>query len=432
MAGGNPALQGLIDGLANTINVVTDLMERFPILTGTVVALTVALVALVAAAPFIAAFISVIGSLKAAVAGVALGATVAGWLGALLPALAGIVAAFKAAVGAILLLFTGPVGLTVLAIAAVVAMAVSFREPIMRFFSWLGGAVVNGIKVLWAIGEPVRQFWAGVWDNVAGLATAFFTTLGKILDFGLKAAYAIVWQLWVQPWINLWQKVLREPITAMLEWIGGVFKGIGDVFTRVVAEPITRAWSAVAELLPRTMRAAADFVQRVWTGMVESVKGVVRGLLRYVANAINTVAGMINQLIAAFNRLPGPNIPFVPTFTIPEFAQGGTVDRPTLAMIGEGGEREYVIPESKMQSASSRFLGGARGAAVIPSSSGGGGAGAGSGNLTLNVTTGPVMQAQDGQRYVLLEDFEDGMRQVGDAVLDILRSPQARIALGGG
>jgi phage-related protein len=204
------------------------------------------------------------------------------------------------------------------------------------------------------------------------------------------------------------------------------------VFTRVVAEPITRAWSAVAELLPRTMRAAADFVQRVWTGMVENVKGAVRGLLQFVANAVNSVGRMINQLIASFNALPGPNIPFVPTFTVPAFAQGGTVDRPTLAMIGEGGEREYVIPESKMQSASSRFLGGARGAAVIPSSGGGGGAAAGSGNLTLNVTTGPVMQAQDGQRYVLLEDFEDGMRQVGDAVLDILRSPQARIALGGG
>jgi hypothetical protein len=31
-----------------------------------------------------------------------------------------------------------------------------------------------------------------------------------------------------------------------------------------------------------------------------------------------------------------------------EFADGGYVDRPTLALIGEGGEGEYVIPESKM------------------------------------------------------------------------------------
>jgi hypothetical protein len=66
---------------------------------------------------------------------------------------------------------------------------------------------------------------------------------------------------------------------------------------------------------------------------------------------------------------------------------------------------------------------------VIPSSSGGGGAGAGAANLTLNVNTGPVMQAQDGSRWVSMEDFEDGLQQVADAIFDQLRTPQSRIAL---
>jgi TP901 family phage tail tape measure protein len=39
--------------------------------------------------------------------------------------------------------------------------------------------------------------------------------------------------------------------------------------------------------------------------------------------------------------------------SLPGFADGGIVDRPTLAMIGEGGEREYVIPQSKMQTLTS-------------------------------------------------------------------------------
>lgn len=33
---------------------------------------------------------------------------------------------------------------------------------------------------------------------------------------------------------------------------------------------------------------------------------------------------------------------------LPKFATGGVVDRPTVALVGEGGEREYIIPESKM------------------------------------------------------------------------------------
>lgn len=34
--------------------------------------------------------------------------------------------------------------------------------------------------------------------------------------------------------------------------------------------------------------------------------------------------------------------------SVKKLAEGGIVDQPTLAVIGEGGEREYVIPESKM------------------------------------------------------------------------------------
>jgi TP901 family phage tail tape measure protein len=34
---------------------------------------------------------------------------------------------------------------------------------------------------------------------------------------------------------------------------------------------------------------------------------------------------------------------------VPAFAEGGVVDRPTLALVGEGGEREYIIPESKLK-----------------------------------------------------------------------------------
>jgi TP901 family phage tail tape measure protein len=429
VSGTNPALQGFVDFAANAINVLTDMMERFPLVTGAVVALAAAFVALVALAPFIAAFISVIGSIKAVLAGVSLGAVVAGWLGAVVPALAGLIAAFKGFGLAVLAIFTGPVGWTVLAIAAVVGMAIAFREPIMNFFSWLGGAIGNGLNALWQWGEPIRKFWAGVWESIKGFATGYFTWLAGIVSWGLQAVFAIVYQLLVQPWVNLWNNVLREPVTSMLTWLQGIWNGVSQAFVDRVAKPIGAAWNAVIEALPKAMQAAAEFVQRVWTGLAESVKGVVRGMLQFIANAINNVAGMVNRLIAAFNALPGPNIPFVPTFSVPAFAQGGVVNRKTLAMVGEGGEREYIVPESKMAAASSRFLGGARGADVIPSGSGGGAPAQGQQTPVINITTGPVMEF-DGKRYVRIEDFDRGLRQVADGVIGRLRTPAARIALG--
>jgi TP901 family phage tail tape measure protein len=427
--GGENGLQQFVDSLADGINKVTEFAKQFPLLTRAVVALAAAFVALVALAPFIAAFISVIGSIKAVLAGVSLGAVVAGWVTAALPALAGLIAAFKGFGLAVLAIFTGPVGWTVLAIAAVVGMAIAFREPIMNFFSWLGGAIGNGLNALWQWGEPIRKFWAGVWESIKGFATGYFTWLAGIVSWGLQAVFAIVYQLLVQPWVNLWNNVLREPVTSMLTWLQGIWNGVSQAFVDRVAKPIGAAWNAVIEALPKAMQAAAEFVQRVWTGLAESVKGVVRGMLQFIANAINNVAGMVNRLIAAFNALPGPNIPFVPTFSVPAFAQGGVVNRKTLAMVGEGGEREYIVPESKMAAASSRFLGGARGADVIPSGSGGGAPAQGQQTPVINITTGPVMEF-DGKRYVRIEDFDRGLRQVADGVIGRLRTPAARIALG--
>jgi TP901 family phage tail tape measure protein len=561
MSGASPAVQMFVDGAAAAINVVTDMMERFPILTGAVVALAAAFVALVALAPFIAAFISVIGSIKLALTGVGFATIVAGWQTVAIVAFAAIkttIAGFLAWVGstmipALLAFFSGPVGWTVLAVAAVVAMVIAFREPIMNFFSWLGGAIADGLNALWQWGEPIRQFWVGVWEAVKGVVTGFFSWLGTAIGNGLQALwqwgepirqfwvgvldgiiayiafsidtvqtiastffgwvsstiqwfvqawYAIMWQLFVQPFINLWQNILREPVTAMLAWLQSALSSIGTFFNQYVIQPVSQAWSqftdsltqlmaaafeviqsiwqsisgafnqyvvqpigqawaglvrtlqevmtgittffqanvvqpigaawnALIQLLPDAMRKAADFVVAVWTGLVDSVRGVIRNLLQSVANAVNSVGSMVNQLISAFNKLPGPNIPLVPTFSIPGLAQGGVVDRATLAVIGEGGEREYVVPESKMAAASSRYLAGARGAGVIPAGSGGGGGSGSDRAPIINITTGPVLE-QQGERFVTVGDLESAIRQTATQIYATLRTPAGRRAIGVG
>ena len=110
--------------------------------------------------------------------------------------------------------------------------------------------------------------------------------------------------------------------------------------------------------------------------------------------------------------------------TTPKFASGGFVTRPTLGLIGEGGESEYIVPQSKMFEASSRFLAGARGASVLSGS-----APSSSSQPSINVTTGPVLEF-NGERYVTLTDMERAMRITAEGVIGRLRTPSARIALG--
>jgi hypothetical protein len=81
------------------------------------------------------------------------------------------------------------------------------------------------------------------------------------------------------------------------------------------------------------------------------------------------------------------------------FQSGGVVNSPTLGMVGEGGESEYVIPASKMSGAMARYSAGARGGAVIPGGSHESGTVAGGTGNTVVEYTGPTLNF-NGDEYV--------------------------------
>lgn len=109
-------------------------------------------------------------------------------------------------------------------------------------------------------------------------------------------------------------------------------------------------------------------------------------------------------------QLPG-GAGFAQGFSLPKlYAEGGFVTGPTRALIGEGGEPEYVIPASKMRSAMSRYAAGARGASVIPTS------GQTESSDTSAVTSGPIdvrytVERINNVEYVTADQFRAGMQQ---------------------
>ena len=71
------------------------------------------------------------------------------------------------------------------------------------------------------------------------------------------------------------------------------------------------------------------------------------------------------------------------------FAQGGYIDRPTRALVGEAGP-EYIIPESKLDGAMQKYSAGQRGDQVTQGGVSAGGGDGGSGSAVVNYT-GPVL-----------------------------------------
>jgi hypothetical protein len=91
------------------------------------------------------------------------------------------------------------------------------------------------------------------------------------------------------------------------------------------------------------------------------------------------------------------------------FDQGGVVNEPTLGLVGEGGEAEYIIPESKMGDAMARYSGGARGDAVLAGGGEvggeGGAGGASSGVIDVTFNT----QVINDVSYVSYSEFQAGV-----------------------
>jgi len=98
-----------------------------------------------------------------------------------------------------------------------------------------------------------------------------------------------------------------------------------------------------------------------------------------------------------------------------KLAKGGYVTGPTNALIGEGGESEYVVPESKMGEAMQRYAAGARGAAVIP------------GSANVNVSYSGSIVSMGGSDYISKGDVPGLLSSAVNQTLKTLqRSPDAR------
>jgi tape measure domain-containing protein len=279
------------------------------------------------------------------------GATIAGWAGAIGPVVAALGTLGKILLG----VFTGPVGWVALAVAAGAAIY-AFRDQIGKSFQIIGQMLTQGgIAFKTGFVDPVVQ--------------------------GFTAIVQFVNSNFVQP--------ISSAISGLVQAIGSIFRNV----TQAITSPFQAAF--------------------------QTVRGIVNQILNGVGNAVRGVVQAINNIIRGANgalaRLKMPQIPYLPSPNIPQFADGGVVTQPTMGLVGEGGEPEYIIPASKMQEAMKRYADGKRGNSVIPSTV----------SPQVNVTTGPVM-SMNGQNYVNQRDLVSGLmsasRSTAESVIDMLRS----------
>lgn len=215
-------------------------------------------------------------------------------------------------------------------IADIANGARNFLIPALQ--SIASGALSSGIAVVTSVASQVTA-WAvlGVQSLLAGakVAAAWILATGPVglLVAAIVAAVALIILNW-------------DAVVAFFE---GAFKAIGEAL-EALGKWFGEVWDGIISFLTGIMKSIGRIGKDLWRPIGEGFKA-----------AIGVVKGIWNTFVRFWNgiqlSIPSIDIPYIGRvggFTIglpdlPRLAQGGIVDRPTLALIGERGP-EAVVP----------------------------------------------------------------------------------------
>ena len=234
------------------------------------------------------------------------------------------------------------------------------------------GQAAGAIKGIGTVlGTAVKQ--GGLLKTVVGLLGGQFTVIIAIIA-AVAGAFVILWNRSEQ---------FRNAVMGILGRVQPLLQALGN-FASMIWSNLAPALQFVAELILNGLQNAfvtiAPIVENImgvltgliefltgvfsgnwemaWQGICDIISNLVQGLVQIVKLPINAIIGAVNSVIGAINNC-GFTIPdWVPVLggksfsinlpTIPMLAAGGIATAPTLAMIGEGGEPEAVMPLSKL------------------------------------------------------------------------------------
>lgn len=185
-----------------------------------------------------------------------------------------------------------PIGLIILAIAALIAIVL---------------LVINNL-----------DFFKGIWDAIWKFCSDVITT---VVDW-FKARWQDAWN-----WITgLWNNITG--------FFRGIFEGVRAVVGTVV-DWVVDKWNRGIDGIKGFFDGLGRFIGGIWDGITGAVK-----------SAINAVIRVVNGAIGGINAVTGVvGVPAIPK--IPLLAKGGVVTGPTLAVAGEAGP-EAVVPLDRL------------------------------------------------------------------------------------
>ena len=240
----------------------------------------------------------------------------------------------------------------------------ALKEPIQKIakaiepiFEMLGKVVEKILPIFTTLIEGISDVLEPVIDLFSSLLETLLPPIIKMIENTLDALmpiFDIISEL-----VDMLMPVLVSLFETVTPIIEQIFELISPVFD-LIAELATAVLPLVVSLF-EGIKPILDPILKVVKGIFDVITGILEGDFSKVADGLKAIAsGLINSILAAiefilnapiktFNYMldyiPGFGPDTFPLVSLPrvEFAEGGMVDRPTNALIGEAGP-EAVVP----------------------------------------------------------------------------------------
>jgi len=258
----------------------------------------------------------------------------------------------------------------------------SLANFVISIFKWYTNTALDLFKRYASVAADIWDRWG---DEITTAIELYMdVVLGTIswaLDYIetlIKAATAAVEGDWEEAWSYVaafFERTLDGIVSFLEEWgvvetlqgiidsLKGAVEDFGDwlIFESYIPDLFNEVISHLEGIdLLGPLQSALDTVQSGFEDTFGAIVDTVLSAKESIQEAVDTIQSAVSTAQDAVDSMPSPSrvrdrassvraAAGSVDVDVPQLAHGGIVTQPTLAMVGEGGESEAVIPLSKLE-----------------------------------------------------------------------------------